>query len=153
MKTIPLPNNVFTLVDDDDYSYLSKHKWNVTPHGYVQRFDYSEYPKRSTVTMHRLIMGNPVESQIDHINGDKLDNRKENLRIANRNQNAWNVGKHSNNKSGLKGVYFHKATGKWASSIRANGKRKHLGLFDTKEGAYEAYCRKAVELHGEFARF
>lgn len=95
----------------------------------------------------------PDGMQIDHIDGDKLNNRIENLRLATHSQNQHNRGAYSSNTSGMKGVYWHKSHEKWSSAIRIDGALKHLGLFDTKELAHIAYCEAAKRLHGEFARF
>lgn len=90
---------------------------------------------------------------IDHINLDRTDNRIANLRIANRSQNVCNRPLRSNNRSGLKGVYWHKRKKRWHADIRVDGKKTCLGYFDTPEAAHSAYRAAAVRLHGEFARF
>lgn len=89
-------------------------------------------------------------SEIDHINGDKTDNRIANLREATHVENEWNDGKQKNNTSGRKGVSFEKATGRWRANIGVNGKCISIGRFDTIEDAYEAYCEAGRRLHGEF---
>lgn len=89
---------------------------------------------------------------IDHINGDKSDNRIANLRLATRSQNMQNTGMRSSNTSGYKGVHFYKRTGQWIASIRHNGKPIHLGYFSTPEDASFAYEHKASELFGKFYR-
>ncbi len=91
------------------------------------------------------------EDDIDHVNGDAGDNRLSNLREATRSQNNCNTGKQRNNSSGRKGVYLHRAAGKWAAEIRFNRKREFLGLFYTVEAAAAAYEAAAKRLHGEFA--
>lgn len=88
---------------------------------------------------------------IDHINGDPLDNRITNLRLASPADNSRNQRIRRDNKTGLKGVYFHRAAGKYGAQIAVNGKPKHLGLFDTPEAAHESYCKAAKEMHGAFA--
>lgn len=88
--------------------------------------------------------------QVDHIDGDRLNNAKENLRECTRSENQRNRGMQENNKSGFKGVSFDKSRNKWQAGIGVNGKRISLGRFDTPELAYSAYCKKASELHGEF---
>ena len=87
---------------------------------------------------------------IDHINGDKSDNRITNLRDVTRQQNQFNRGKTRNNTSGYKGVSFYKHAKKFAARIKIDGKLKYLGLFDSKEEASDAYKRAAKELHGEY---
>lgn len=99
--------------------------------------------------------GSPSESELDHRNLRKADNRIENLRPATRTQNAMNRPRASSNTSGFKGVakfYNRYNRAKWRSQIRVNGKRIFLGLFHTPEEAYEVYRKKVAELHGEFAR-
>jgi hypothetical protein len=97
---------------------------------------------------HRLIWAilkreDPLDFYIDHINGDKLDNRIQNLRKASHNQNL-------HNQKGAKGYYFSERTKRWTGQIRLNGKRLHLGCFDTEEQAREAYLRAKEKLHGDF---
>ncbi|WP_252233758.1 HNH endonuclease [Clostridium sp. ZS1] len=83
--------------------------------------------------MHRFIMNPPSNKLIDHINGNKLDNRKCNLRIVNKSQNAMNSKKPKNNTSGVKGVYWDKRSKKWEASIQVNMKKKSLGYFKNKD--------------------
>jgi hypothetical protein len=96
---------------------------------------------------------------IDHINGDKTDNRIANLRIATPSQNCQNIGLRSTNTSGYKGVCRYQKSERWRAQIRrpidgkGGGKKIYLGVFDTAEEAHEAYCRAALEFHGEFANF
>lgn len=93
----------------------------------------------------------PIE-YIDHVNCIRSDNRIINLREANKSENEHNRTKYLNNKTGFKGVSWHKASQKWQSCIKVNGKQKHLGLFDTTEAAHATYCKAAKELHGKFAK-
>jgi hypothetical protein len=109
---------------------------------------------KKTTTVHRIIFlyhHGYLPKGIDHINGDKSDNRIENLRDASHCQNMWNVKKKAANTSGYKGVSFHKPAKKWISQIKKDNKHYYLGLFDCPKKAYEAYCNKALELHGDFA--
>ena len=89
---------------------------------------------------------------IDHMDGDKGNNRPTNLRKASPSQNNFNSKVYRNNKSGLKGVSWSKARNKWIAQIAANGCNSHLGYFDTKEDAHAEYCAAAAEIHGDFAR-
>jgi hypothetical protein len=105
--------------------------------------------------MHRVIaarMGLDLSEIIDHMDGNGLNNSRSNLRAATNAQNLQNRGKQKNNTSGIKGVSWDKARSKWAAEIRSQGKRYHLGRFDTKEEAAEAYRKAAKKLHKEFAK-
>lgn len=93
----------------------------------------------------------PAE-EIDHINGDKTDNRLDNLRLADRSQNCRNAGIRKDNTSGFKGVTFRRSTGKWISQIAADGRRIHIGVFHSAVDAAKAYDARAAELFGPFAR-
>ncbi len=98
----------------------------------------------------KLITGNEPNKFIDHINGNRSDNRWCNLREATYSENATNRGFQKNNKSGFKGVCFYKRDETWQSEIAIGGKRRFLGRFKTPELAHEADCKAAEELHGEF---
>lgn len=89
---------------------------------------------------------------VDHINGDRDDNRIRNLRLANNRQNTRNSGKRSTNTSGYKGVSYHAHSGKWVATITSDYLIHPLGKFDTREEAYAVYCEAANRLHGEFAK-
>ena len=99
-----------------------------------------------------LTNADPGELQIDHMNGNRLDNTSSNLRIATCNQNSCNRGAQVNNKSGFKGVWYSKKQSRWVSEIWSKGEKTYLGSFDTPELAHMAYCKAAAELHGDFAR-
>lgn len=94
----------------------------------------------------------PHGSLIDHVNGNRADNRFANLRLCSAEQNQHNSGKRNANTSGYKGVSFDRDRNRWRASITAFGERKFIGRFDTPELAHMAYCKAAAELHGEFAR-
>lgn len=99
--------------------------------------------------------GEEPDALVDHINGDRLDNRIENLRLATYSQNGANAKKHIHNTSGFKGVSRvlknGRVTGQWQSSITVRNKQMHLGKFATKEEAHAAYLSAAREYHGDFA--
>jgi hypothetical protein len=92
------------------------------------------------------------ELDIDHINGDGLDNRPENLREATKSQNLQNRGKPSQNTTGWKGVYFDKSRRLWCAEITCNNVKHYLGRFEELEMAGYAYISAALKFHGEFAR-
>lgn len=126
----------------------------VTTHGYVALMNYvgnkKGYPSYKREYLHRLITKAPKGLFVDHINGDKLDNRKKNLRICTSAQSACNTKTSSNSKSGFKGVW-KLPYGRWCAQITKNREKIHVGVFDTPEEAALAYNKKAKELHGEFA--
>ena len=153
MKQIPLTQGKFALVDDADYEYLSQWKWRYIS-GYAVRWDDSRPGReRGLISMHREVMHAPDGMQVDHINGNGLDNRRENLRICTHAQNMQNTGKHASNTSGFKGVFLDKTckSKTWRAQIRIPGHRISLGSFTDPESAARAYDAKARELHGEFA--
>lgn len=105
---------------------------------------------------HRLawlyVRGAWPTGEVDHRNGNRLDNRIANLRDATRSQNCANMGLASHNTSGFNGVSFYRQTGRWQAYIRHGGRRLHLGMFATAEDAAAAYDAAAIRLKGEFAR-
>ena len=111
---------------------------------------------RRILKAHRVIWamahGAWPDAQIDHINGDKADNRLANLRPATNAQNMRNLGAYATNTSGHKGVTWHKRAGKWMAQITVDGKCRYLGLFADKNAAVEAYASASAEMHGEFGR-
>ncbi len=105
---------------------------------------------------HRLawlyMTGNFPEDLIDHINLNPLDNRWDNLRAADKRQNAHNCGIRSDNSSGFKGVCWDKRVGKWRADIRLSNTRKHLGMFEDPKAAHDAYVVAAIKYFGEYGR-
>jgi hypothetical protein len=153
-REIPLTKGQMAIVDPADYQSLIKHKWYANWSLSSKAF-YAQatIDGKRGVQMHRLILGLKRSDgmEADHRNGDTLDNRRDNLRIATHAQNQRNKGRQANNTSGYKGVYWHKTDKVWRARIKVAGKDKHLGSFSSKESAYEAYCAAAKQLHGEFA--
>lgn len=148
MKKIELTKGKFAIVDDDDFERLSQYKWCFDRYA---RRSVSKNGVQSTIRMHREIIDIPKGMEVDHINQDKLDNRKENLRLATRRQQMRNRPKGSNNTTGYKGVTFNKGDGAYRAAIKMDGKTYHLGNHKTAEEAARAYARGATILHGEFA--
>jgi hypothetical protein len=166
----PTYGRVVVLYDAEDEEKILAHRWRVRPscdgrHLYIQTtIPHPDgewyYPpsgirkrRRTTLQLHRLIMNTPKGMQTDHINGDTLDNRKENLRVATREENGRNRGKSKTNTSGFKGVcYVKKKKGMinelskpWMAKTKYNGKYIYLGMFATPEEAGKAYDDKVKE--------
>lgn len=147
MKRISLKERKCLLVDDEDYHLLSRHRWNYN----VLENRAQTWIKGVTIGPGRLIVPVDKYHEIDHINGNPLDNRKINLRICTRVQNEANKPPGRNNTSGYKGVHWEKRLKKWRVKIKENKKIIHLGLFEKKEVAAQAYNEAAKRIHGEFA--
>jgi hypothetical protein len=148
MRKIKLTKNKYTLVDDADFSHLNQSKWHVNAYNYaVKKNSFGR-----NVYLHRILLGVPKEILIDHINGNSLDNRKQNLRLCTKIQNCQNQKIRSDNTSGFKGVYKPLNRNTWCANITHSKKRIHLGVFKTKEEAAHAYNKAALKYHGEFAR-
>jgi len=163
MKKIKLTQGKETLVDDDDYEMLNEHKWHAAKAGNkyyaVRSLSTQSDGTRKRLKMHRAIIKPTDELEIDHRNGNTLDNRKENLRECTHQQNQANRRLGKDNTSGYKGVSYKKRnkdminehSKPWEVRIRYNGKRLYLGAYKTKEEAALAYNKKAIELYGEYA--
>ena len=104
------------------------------------------------ISMHSFIMNPSVNFEVDHINGNGLDNRKENLRICNSQQNARNRGLNKSSKTGFKGIAVTNNGRCFYSQMKVNGVRIYIGSFKTKEEAARAYDKASVEHFGKFAR-
>ena len=155
MPTMIQVGDLFAVVDDEDAEMVMAYTWRKLKcdrNGTVQY--YARGSKiggpRNCVLMHRLIMGFP-DGNIDHKNGDKLDNQKHNLRVATVSQNMANSRKKRNASSRFKGVTWCKTTLQWRCRIGFDGETINLGRFDSDEAAAEAYDRAAIELFGEFS--
>ena len=154
MQKIPLTQGMVALVDDEDFEYLHKYKWCLS---YGFKTDYAKRGmfkdgKHITLRMHRIILNAPLGIEVDHINGNGLDNRRCNLRLCTTKQNRQNRKLLAHNTSGFIGVSYRKDNKKWQASIYMNNKQKHLGFFSIKENAAFAYNKVAHEIRGEFAQ-
>jgi hypothetical protein len=155
MKTIKLTQNKIALVDDENFENLSKFKWFARKDKntfYAGRTPSRKSGKRTMVQMHTQIMETPKGMEVDHIDSNGLNNQRSNLRICTRKENVHNATKRTDNTSGYKGVSFYKLNKKWGANISCDGEHTFLGLFATKEEAYEAYVGACVKFHREFAR-
>lgn len=150
-KEIELTTGGKCLVSEEDFDYLNKFKWHKrTADGYAARTVYDN-GKFITVRMHRQIVEAPSGLVVDHVNRDRLDNRRENLRVATRSQNTANSIKPSTNTSGYKGVSYRKEQDRWRAFIRVNKKGISLGQYATAIEAARAYNEAALKYFGEYA--
>ena len=147
-----MANGLYTIVDDDQYDYLNQFKWHIS-NGYAVREHWDNGKRQNQIWMHRVINSTPYGYFTDHINGNKLDNRKTNLRTVTKSQNAMNYKIRKDNlSSSFRGVQKHKLVNKYMARIRKDGKVYYIGLYNTAKSAAEAYNRKAIELFGEYAK-
>jgi len=145
MKVLPLRGKrgegKYTLLDDQDFDRLGNMGWYLHPEGYAII---------GAKRLHRFVLDAPKGTEVDHINGDKLDNRRSNLRLCTRADNNRNTPSKPHT-SKFKGVHMS-STGRWRASIGASKKMIQLGTFDTEEMAALAYNAAARFYYGAFAR-
>lgn len=147
VKKVPLSQGLFALVDDADFALVSEHSWRAVRGG---RTYYARSPEMK-MQMHRLLLG-ACDKVVDHINGDGLDNRRENLRFCAVKENIRNQRKRIGTTSVFKGVSWKRATAKWSVCIEQNSERLWLGTFDSEIRAAKQYDRAARIFHGQFAK-
>lgn len=155
MKQIELTQGEVALVDDADYDDLMKYKWCL-----IQKTDTLFYACRNNwydgkshnITMHQQILGFIKGMEVDHRDGNGLDNRRSNLRHCTHQENTRNQKLNKNNKCGFKGVYWGKALKKWRVAINVNGEVIRLGGFFCVIKAARAYDAAAKKYFGEYAR-
>lgn len=151
MKQIAITKGHLVVVDDEDFDYLSKFTWHYSTGYAARRSHKSEGGKSRILLMHRQILGEPV-THVDHINGNRLDNRRSNIRLATAQDNMRNKSKSKNTSSQYKGVSYNKNARKWQSYIMVDYKRIHLGLHEREEDAATTYNLSAHMRFGEFAK-
>jgi len=153
MKEIGLTRGLVSIVDDDIYEELSKHKWHALK---IKRGFYAArttWPERKMVLMHRQILSISERGiQIDHIDGNSLNNCRTNLRICNNAENNRNKALTISNTSGFKGVSWNSDVKKWNSRIKYNYKTYHIGLYNDLKECALSYDIAALLIHGEFAK-
>ena len=150
MREVVLTRGYKALVDDEDFEYLLQWKWCASTSkgkAYAGR-----NPKSGYVRMHRLIMKAPHDKQVDHINGNTLDNQKHNLRLCTQQENNFNHRKYSNNYSQYSGVYYQKANKKWKAYIYVDQKQIYLGLYGKMDDAIRARENAEQTYFKEFRR-
>lgn len=154
-RQIPLNKDKFAIIDAADYEWLNQWKWitqqNKKTIFYATRTRWNG-SGLTTIRMHRLILGVGKGEQVDHINGDGLDNRRCNLRVCSQQENTFNKRKSENKSSKYKGVSWKKQAKKWVARITINRKLTNLGYFNTQESAAHAYNEMAMKYYGEYAK-
>ncbi len=155
MKTIPLTQGQFAIVDNEDFEHLNQYKWYAfrrsEAYSYYAIRNVGRKPNRHSERMHNRIMNAPDGMEIDHRNHNSLDNRRCNLRICTRSQNMGNTRGCKHHSSKFKGVSWNKENKNWRAIIGFNYKQINIGSFAIEADAAKAYDRKAKELFGEFA--
>ena len=153
-RLIPLTRGQHAIIDEADYERVTEYKWQAIPGHKEGIFVATSYLRSWGIrmTLGRFILNAPDERLVDHRDGNPLNNRRSNLRLATKAQNVWNSCKRKNNTSGFKGVCWHKPARKWRASISLQGKTVSLGYFTNPVLAANAYDKAAREHHGEFAK-
>ena len=157
MKTIPLTRGKEAIVDDEDYGWLSQWGWYLMANSEIEGYAHYQPKKHGPFYyMHRLIAklmyDIPEGYEVDHINGNSLDNRRANIRIVTPAQNNMNAKKRKGCSSKYKGVSWKEPRQKWYAYHFMNGKQYHLGVFDSEIKAAKAYDEAAKKHYGKFAR-
>ena len=147
VTSIITKNGVAVLIDTEDAERLRDYTWCISGNGYAM-----SRTKGPAVIMHRMITNADADMYVDHINGNILDNRKENLRVCKKQENEFNQKIRVDNTTGYRGVCKNSRSNKFRAYIVKDGRQYWIGLFDTAEEAARAYNTKALELFGEFAR-
>lgn len=154
---ITLQHGLVTFVDYEDRELVTKYSWTASKRGntyYTTRSTRNPLTGRKlTVQLHSEILGAQNGQQIDHVDGNGLNNLRSNIRFATHTQNARNRGPQANNKTGVKGVYYDAVLNRYIAQIKAGpGRQTYLGSFVTATEGAAAYDRAAVALFGEFAK-
>ena len=155
MKEILLTQGKVALVDDEDFEKLNRYKWYAmqTKQNWYSVRNIRINNKQTLVCMHREIINAPINKQVDHINGNGLDNQKKNLRLCTHQQTQHNKrNPNKNNKLGIKGVRWCERDKKFQAQIEINGKEIRLGYFKNVSDADSAYRKAEKKYFGEFAR-
>jgi hypothetical protein len=151
---VTLTKGYVAVIDAADVHLVDKWNWTVKvteTNVYAKRNNCASRPHR-VAYMHRCIMGEPEGLEVDHIDGDGLNNQRHNLRAATRTQNSTNVKLRASNTSGYKGACWDKKRERWVAHIRVNGVQTYLGYFASAEAAHRAYAAASAKPHGEFGR-
>lgn len=153
-REIDLSQGLRAIVDDDDFDWLSQMRWCAHREGrQIYAWSYKNVDGRQTyLKMHRIILNAPQCAVVDHVNGNGLDNRRENIRLATRTENCANRGKTVSGTSKYKGVHWSSRRNRWIAQIKKNRVGKYIGSFSTEVEAAQNYDMAARILFGGFAR-
>ncbi len=156
MKQVNLTRGFVAIVDDDDYERVIGFKW-FAHEDKTSRTIYAvtniRLPngQRTSISLHRFLMGNPKGFMVDHRDCNGLNCIRENMRLCDRRGNRWNRRRDANNSSGYIGVSWATADRKWRAAAETNGKTVYLGVFNSPEDAARAYDERIKVDRGEFA--
>ena len=150
MGTIPLSQSQFAIVDDEWHEKISRFKWSLTSAGYAMRIKQMN-GRRINVLMHREILGTPAGMVTDHINGDKLDNRRSNLRFSTKSQNAMNRKINANNKTGYRGVFWVTRLNCYIAKLQVERRDVFSRCFHSQHEAAIIWNYYATKHYGDFA--
>jgi hypothetical protein len=148
---IPLTRGKVAYVSEEDYERVSKYKWLCMGHGYAARSRRKDEGKKGIVYMHRFILG-VEDGEVDHVDGDRLDNRRENLRLVTHSQNLMNQKPQNGRSSKYKGVYWDEANQSWKVQIKKKNDYRILCGFASEYMASRVYDILALDSFGEYAR-
>jgi len=157
MKTIPLTKGYSAIVDDEDFEKVSIVRWQSSIGQSGNNYplhNFGKHKKPKFISLHRFLMNAKKGQIIDHINHNTLDNRKCNLRICTRSNNAMNMRKpkKSNSLSKYKGLSWNVKLNKWTVRVMKDYKNYYFGLFISEKDAAIEYNKRAIELFGKFAK-
>ncbi len=153
---VPLTRGMAAIVDAEDAPIVNKYRWyaakSPSTHNYYAYTSPMRDGKKLHISMSRLIMNAPKDKFVDHRDGNTLDNRKGNLRLATTAQNNRNRQRmNPQNTSGFNGVFWERKVNKWRVQVSIHNKRHHVGVFETLPDAVEAQRRASLEFYGEFS--
>ena len=146
---VPLTRGYEAIIDAADIALVERYRWCANPKPRAVYAEASVWEDKvcKRVSLHRTIMGEPQGLEVDHIDGDGLNNRRANLRAVTKAENARNAKIRVDNSSGYKGVTWHKQRQMWRARIDVDGTQRSLGMFETAEAAHAAYCAASAKLH------